>query len=321
MKIVLSFICLIFSCAVCAQSAGPKEIREAVNAIARHIGDNYVYPEKGKRIAAYLQQEYKKGTFASCNSWNMFDSLATHHLREFSHDGHLYVRNDPETVQGLREAERKGKDTTKAFSYDAFYYGQKAVENNFGFREVSITGENIGYIKVSEINISSKSLPVLFAAMRFVAHTKALIIDLRDNGGGGSDVGAVFESFFLPKDVPLLEFRSRHGPPVLEKTVNWLTEPKYEQPLYILVNNRTASAAEAFAYSLQALKRAKIVGQPSAGGAHMNTWYVVNDQLIVSVSTAAPARPGTEESWERKGVQPDHLAEKGKEREYVLQMK
>ena len=317
MKFAILFFCLFISSACFSQSLDPKEVQEAVSGIAKLIEINYVYPGKGKQIAAYLLGEHKKGTFAKCSSWKMFDSLATHHLQTFSHDGHLYVRNDPETVKNLLD---KKADTSEAFSYDLFYYGRKAIESNYGFSEVKVMDGNTGYIKVSEINISYKSLPVLFAAMRFVAGTKALIIDLRGNGGGGSDVGAVFESFFLDRNVPLLEFKSRHGESKLERTVTWLTEPKYERPLYILVDNGTASAAEAFAYALQMHKRAVVVGRPSAGGAHMNSWYAVNEQLYVSVSTAAPAKPGTEESWEQKGVQPDYLAEKGKEIETVLRL-
>jgi hypothetical protein len=49
----------------------------------------------------------------------------------------------------------------------------------------------------------------------------------------------------------------------------------------------------------------------------MNSWYVVNEQIYVSVSTAAPTLPGTEESWEQKGVQPDHIVESGAEIEFI----
>ena len=153
--------------------------------------------------------------------------------------------------------------------------------------------------------------------MNFIANTKALVIDLRDNGGGGSELGSVFQSFFLPKDIPLLEFKTRNGPITIDKTVLWLTEKKYDNPLFIIVNKGTASAAEAFAYSLQNKKRAKIIGQQSAGAANMNSWYVVNEQIYVSVSTAAPTLPGTEDSWEQKGIQPDHIVENGNEIEFI----
>jgi len=317
--LIIFLTCAISSITGFSQSLSKKELESAITTIAKLINDNYVFPEKGKRIATHLLQEYKNGRFNQIKDWNTFDSIATQCLRSFSHDGHLYVRNDSKTVKELLAAQSQAVDSnsTEQFSYDPFYYGPEAIKKNFGFREVKILEENIGYIKLSEINISTKSLPVLFAAMEFISNTKALVIDLRDNGGGGSELGSVFHSFFLPKDIPLLEFKTRNGPSRIDKTVLWLTEKKYDNALFIIVNKGTASAAEAFAYSLQNKKRAKIIGQQSAGAANMNSWYVVNEQIYVSVSTAAPTLPGTEESWEQKGIQPDHIIENGTEIEFI----
>jgi hypothetical protein len=302
-----------------SQSLSKKELESAITTIAKLINDNYVFPEKGKQIATQLLQEYKNGRFNQISDWHTFDSITTQCLGNYSHDGHLYVHHDSKTVKELLAAQSQAADSNspEQFSYDPFYYGREAIEKNFGFREVKILEENIGYIKLSEINISTKSLPVLFAAMEFISNTKALVIDLRDNGGGGSELGPVFHSFFLPKDIPLLEFKTRNGPSRIDKTVLWLTEKKYDRPLFIIVNKGTASAAEEFAYSLQNKKRAKIIGQQSAGAANMNSWYVVNEQIYLSVSTAAPTLPGTEESWEQKGIQPDHIIENGNEIEFI----
>ena len=87
--------------------------------------------------------------------------------------------------------------------------------------------------------------------------------------------------------------------------------------MFIIINKNTSSAAEAFTFALQA-RRAEVVGQPSAGAAHMNSWYVVNDEIYVSVSTGAPTLPGTDTSWERRGVQPDHTVAEGDEIEFVM---
>jgi C-terminal processing protease CtpA/Prc len=303
------------------QNISKNEIKAAVTSIATLIEKNYVFADKGKTIADQLLTHYHGGRFDKVTNWKTFEPAVTEWLQHFSGDGHLYVRNDPKTVKDLMKSETRSADTNtkKAFTFDPFYFGEAAVEKNFGFTEVKILPTNVGYIKVSEINISAKSLPVLYAAMSFVSNTKALVIDLQDNGGGGSDVGPVFESFFLARGTPLLEFKSRSGSVIKEETVSWLTEKPYDKPLFILVNKGTASAAEAFAYSLQHYKRAVIVGQRSAGGANMNAWYPVNDQLYVSVSTGAPTLPGTNESWEQKGIVPDHGVEKGKEIEWILQ--
>jgi hypothetical protein len=298
-----------------AQNLSKKDVETAVLKTAELIEENYVFGEKGKEISADLINQFRNGKICAVKSWKDFAISATKILQNFSRDGHLYVRYNPEQVKELLGVQNNA--SSEPPEEDGFFYGAKAAEKNYGFREVKILDDNIGYIKLSELNISEKSLPLLLAAMRFVSGTKALIIDLRDNGGGGSEIGAVFESFFLPKNVALLEFRSRRGTVEVSKTVPWLTETKYDQPVYILINKKTGSAAEAFAYSLQAKKRAKVVGQPSAGAANMNSWYAINDYIYVSVSTSAPTLPGSEESWEQRGVQPDYNAAPGKEIEFV----
>ncbi|WP_158642687.1 S41 family peptidase [Chitinophaga japonensis] len=307
--LVLLAITLIANAAPAQQQPVPaKEMETALTTIAALVKDHYVFKEKGAQTAQHLLSQYRQGAFRSAGNWEAFDSIATALLRNFAHDGHLYVRYGPGIVKELRAP----ADTAQQ-GEDVFHYGPDAEKNNFGFHALEILEGNTGYIHLSEINISAKSLPVLYAAMQFVAHTQALVIDLRDNGGGGSEVGAVLESYFLPKDVPLLEVQGRNGPLETVKTVPWLLQEKYRQPLYILVNKGTASAAEALAFTLQAHKRAVIIGQPSAGGAHMNTWYPVNASIYVSISTAAPVLPGTTTSWEQRGVQPDHVTAPGAE--------
>jgi len=295
---------------VYGQAPSSSEVEGAIKTMSKIINDKYVFPAKGEKIAKHLSQELRHGRFKNVKTWKALDSIATKVLRDFSGDGHMYVVNDPKTVQELSAVKNEVDENS---SEDSFYYGGDAVKNNFGFKEVKLLEGNIGYIKLSEINISEKSLPVLFASMRFIANTKALVVDLQNNHGGGSAIGNVFESYFLPKEASLLEFQNREGENHMSKTVAWLLEPKYDKPLYIMINKGTVSAAEAFAFALQFRKRATIVGQRSAGGAHMNSWYPVNEHLYISVSTGAPTLPGTEISWEQKGVQPDHVVEAGQE--------
>lgn len=300
-----------------AQAPSSREVENAIRTISELITDKYVFPDKGREIAKHLLQEFRNGRFKNVSSWEAVDSMATKVLRDFSGDGHLFVRYNPAQVKELTAIK---KDEEADASYDSFFYGEDAVNNNFGFKEVKVLAGNIGYIKLSEINLSERSLPILFASMRFVANTKALIIDVQDNGGGGSAIGEVFESYFLPKETPLLEFKNRAGENHLSKTVAWLLEPKYDKPLYIVINSGTVSAAEAFAFALQSRNRAIIAGQRSAGAAHMNSWYPVNEHLYVSVSTGAPTLPGTNISWEQKGVQPNHVVEAGKEIRFITNL-
>jgi C-terminal processing protease CtpA/Prc len=311
----LSFAILLFTVqATYSQAPSSREVESAIQTISKIITEKYVFPTRGREIAKRLLQELRKGKFDQVKAWGEVDSMATKILRDFSGDGHLYVKNNSKMVKELLAEKKDVKDNS---SDDAFYYGEDAVKNNFGFKEVKLLEGNIGYIKVFQINISEKSLPVLYASMRFINNTKALVVDLQDNHGGGSAVGEVFESYFLPKETPLLEFKSREGENHISQTVAWLLEAKYDKPLYIMINKGTASAAEAFAFALQSKKRAIVVGQRSAGGAHMSSWYPVNEYLYISVSISAPTLPGTEISWEQKGVQPDHIVEAGQEIPFI----
>ncbi|PSL48325.1 peptidase S41-like protein [Chitinophaga niastensis] len=303
-------LCILAAGHVQAQDFSKTEMLAAINKIAVLLEKNYVSEAKGKAIADHLLQEQRQGAFDKVSSWKEMDTLTTGILKRFSHDGHLYVRNKPAVAKSLLT-----KDTTADAGDDMFFYGPQAAINNYGFRETRILEDNIGYIRLSEINISRKSLALLNATMLFVANTRALIIDLRDNVGGGSDVDAVFESFFLPPGKTILISRNRTGIEEKVKTVNWLTQPAYTKPVYVLINKKTVSAGEEIPFVLQKNNRAKIIGQTSAGAANMNTFLYVNDALFLSVSIAATTYPGTTDSWEGKGVEPDYTTAPGEELE------
>jgi C-terminal processing protease CtpA/Prc len=80
-------------------------------------------------------------------------------------------------------------------------------------------------------------------------------------------------------------------------------------PLYVLIDEKTASAAEYFAYTLQAFKKAVIVGRSSAGGANRNEYFDLPAGLRMSISVASPVNPVTGTNWEGKGVIPDVVSD------------
>lgn len=84
---------------------------------------------------------------------------------------------------------------------------------------------------------------------------------------------------------------------------------RIDSPLYIIVDEKTGSAAEFFAYTLKSFNKAKVVGRPTAGVAHRNSFYPLTKNFIISISTAAPINPKTNTNWELTGVQPDYVVE------------
>jgi carboxyl-terminal processing protease len=90
-----------------------------------------------------------------------------------------------------------------------------------------------------------------------------LVIDLRENPGGAVQAAADAASLFLDPDQLIFSIRPRHGD-AQEARVPKLSQP-YKFPLALLVNGKSASAAEILSGALQDHDRAVIVGEPTYG--------------------------------------------------------
>ncbi len=100
---------------------------------------------------------------------------------------------------------------------------------------------------------------------------RALVIDLRDNGGGETQSMADLASTLLPAGLSLGRFTDRTGAVWLEpytRTALVSTPDAFERfgrPVVLLTGARTASAAEVFAASLRETNRASVIGEATCG--------------------------------------------------------
>jgi carboxyl-terminal processing protease len=130
-----------------------------------------------------------------------------------------------------------------------------------------------GYLRFSEwtLGLTLRAL----AGLQEMRDTPGLVIDLRGNPGGSVHaVNAALERFFAHR-TQLGRASTRSGEPIsvlfgavdiikLKREVDG--EPDaYRGPVVILVNALSASGSELFAGTLQAVGRAKVVGEPSCG--------------------------------------------------------
>ena len=130
-----------------------------------------------------------------------------------------------------------------------------------------------GYIRFSEWSVAL-TLRAL-AAIDALKDTPGLVIDLRSNPGGSVHaVNLLLEKLFA-KPTELGRATTRNGRPVtlflgtidiiaLHREVRGSPDA-YRGPVVVLVNALSASGSELFAGSLQAVGRAKVVGQASCG--------------------------------------------------------
>jgi C-terminal processing protease CtpA/Prc len=75
--------------------------------------------------------------------------------------------------------------------------------------------------------------------------------------------------------------------------------------VYVLTSRETISAEEGFAYDLQNVKRATVVGEITAGAAHPTFEHRVGEHFTFDVPTTRVANLVTGTDWEGKGVKPD----------------
>jgi hypothetical protein len=146
------------------------------------------------------------------------------------------------------------------------------------------------------------------AAMTFVAHTDALILDLRASNGSMS-----------PDALPMLCTYFFEGPTHLND-IYWRPEDRTRQfwtwahvpgkrylnkPIYVLTSGKTFSGAEELAYDLQNLKRATLIGETTGGGANPGGSRRADDHFQVWVPSGRAINPITKTNWEGVGVTSD----------------
>jgi C-terminal processing protease CtpA/Prc len=143
--------------------------------------------------------------------------------------------------------------------------------------EFRVLSGNIGYVALNSFEDNSVADQFL-ATFDKIASTDALILDLRNNGGGNSDVAMRILPTFIDKFVPLEFWQTRDYKPAFRawgRPIVMLSAPggvllpdpahHYSKSIILLIGSRTFSAAEDFLVAFDESGRATIMGERSAG--------------------------------------------------------
>lgn len=144
---------------------------------------------------------------------------------------------------------------------------------------------NVGYIKLDKF-LENSGQEVKDALVKIKqSNPSGLILDLRHNGGGILQEAVKIVNLFVGRDVHVVTQKGRNS----EKTIQYktFTEPLDPQiPLVVLVDNRSASASEIVAGSLQDLDRAVIIGQRSFGKGLVQQTFNLPYNSLIKVTVA-----------------------------------
>ena len=272
-------------------AARSDAIRDVLDALDRE----YVFPDVAARIREAVTARRDSGHYAEFANDSVFAAALTTDLQRVSRDKHLLVF-----------VGRAGAKRTLYFPTAA----DAGCSLDTGLCKDTVLAGNIGYLQVRSFAARVAKLRAPLAeAMTRLAGCDAIIVDIRRNVGGSPDVVRLLASYFFD------------ATPVLLTSVHWRGEKRPDdyytlpsvagtrigprKPLYVLISKGTFSAAEEFAYDLQARGRAIVVGTASAGGAHPGHVKSIGAQFAVFIPYGRPINPITKTDWEGTGVRPD----------------
>ena len=162
---------------------------------------------------------------------------------------------------------------------------------------------SLGVVKIT--GFSATTADEISAAVQDVEAqgAKALVLDLRDNGGGLVEAGVDVVKLFVKAGSTII---AQHQPDRADQVTRTLTNGKYANlPLLILVNQNTASSAEIVAGALQALGRASIIGKQTYGKDTIQLVFDLTDGSSIHVTSARWSLPSNPAFASGAGIIPD----------------
>lgn len=289
----------LMTAAVQAQAKPDAGVRaHSFNVLLRRL-DHYVFPEKVPAIRARL--EANRASYLAQPDTAAFITAINADLLAESRDKHLHVfLHDGEPASADR------KDT------------------GYGVARAKRLAGGAGLIELTGFSGDPASVAAIDAAMDRLRGSRALVIDLRRNGGGGQAATYRLLGHLFPERIELngIAWRTcdnppgaapdacRHGPRKIERVfTDTPARPAFPtQPIYVLTSRDSFSAAEAVAYELQLRGRATIVGEVTGGGGNPSAGMDLESDLVVvmPIGVAHVVTPGP--GWEGEGITPDIAA-------------
>ena len=145
--------------------------------------------------------------------------------------------------------------------------------------ECRMLEDSIGYVKIN--NFDARCFDETSACIDEVLDqgAKALLFDVRFNGGGYKDEMVKILDKLLPEGV-LFQSEDYAG----KKQTDTSDAACIELPMAVLVNRDSYSAAEFFAAALQEYHWAKVVGEKTCGKGNFQTGFRLSDGSLLNIS-------------------------------------
>jgi carboxyl-terminal processing protease len=173
---------------------------------------------------------------------------------------------------------------------------EKMLPGNIGYVQLMVFGANTG----SELDAALNRLEQ--------EHVRAIVLDLRDNGGGYLDAAIAVSSKFIPSG-PIVSVEQRASNVTTWEADDTAIPPI---PLAVLVNGYTASASEITSGAIQDSGVGTIIGTRTFGKGVVQTIYPLGDGSAVKITTARYLTPHNRDI-NHLGITPDIAVSENKD--------
>ncbi|MDE1468495.1 S41 family peptidase [Aurantiacibacter sp. D1-12] len=282
--------------------------QEVLLQLADRLEMAYLFPEWGAAYAAHLRNRRVSAAEGVLPAED-FATLITDELLAIHPDGHLRL----EVMAGeMEHREPSGPPPPPPPS-------------NFTTHHA----DGVSYMRIDAMFGLDETMTQLENFVAAVAPTDTVILDLRENRGGGlREMDFLFaEMFAEPTDLVIMEIRQviweQDGAPFgapatlqridapdglvhnMHRAIPTDSPQLSANPVVILTSSTTGSAAEHLTMALQRTGRAMVIGEPSRGAAHFGGMLPVGGGFAAFIPAGRTFNPDTGESWEGTGNQPD----------------
>ncbi|MTI41913.1 S41 family peptidase [Fulvivirga lutimaris] len=297
---------LILACSILGCQAQKPQHEALVTELARDLKQNYVFEKEANAMHDMLLAKLEEGKYNNLEKEDLAEALHED-LRAVANDKHLRIRYGNRRTAPSKFAGRE----------------IKSLPNGVG--EVEILEGNIGYLELTGFsNPNGSYRDMLAEKMEKLASTKAVIFDLRNNGGGSPEAVRLLSSYLFPEDEAVhlnsLYYRNRDVKTDYY-TLKEVEGSRIDQlPVYILTSDFTFSAGEEFCYNLLNLKRATLVGETTGGGAHPVNFYNLPEGVVAIIPEGRAINPITQTNWEGVGVVPHYKVDEAEALDKTLSL-
>jgi hypothetical protein len=276
----------------------PDRARAIARSVADLVEEHYVLAEVAASVAGLLRDEARSMAYDAAIDEAEAARRITRDLQAVNHDLHLRLIHHEEPLADVA-------DPAEAVAAHL----RQAEASSYGVTGPTWLDGEVAVLRFAPLLFHpSVSGDAVVTAMQSVGDARGLVLDVRECRGGAPSAVCVVLTYLLGPELHLTDMLTR-DPTALRQlwTLPWVpgTSVPADVPVAVLTSGATFSGAEDLAYTLQAHRRAVVVGETTRGGAHPREGFRLSDHLEATIPVARAVNKITGGNWEGVGVLPD----------------